>query len=776
MINNKYKLESTTSPVYSGVSPFQMPYPSAPKEGTKGDEYEKFFMQNLFYIMSFYDQPNNNISFPFDWNGNSGNVGGGYNNNGVGVNLDESTISWWRQPSSQMFLNYAYYMQRQPNLNANHLAKAVASTNAHATWARGGRIASIIDKMCGIFQEQLEDVRFSPEPLSASAKNYRQKKIEREEFLYLIKPYWEKYLQEVAEMPQQAKPFETPQEVQEWMDTGIKDFLADVYLNITVDNWEKQYWLDDSQKIFRDAVICDCTGVEHIIERGFYKKIVHPPYNLIVDTRIDDPFGRWRRLAGVIENLTLTEAYYRYPQLDEEDRKDLYNIAISAGAMDNINQSFPNLVWWRYPTNSNGINYQDVSVTVVRCYWIAPEEIDGEIVQTVYTGEVLGNRFLLNYGKADNIVENPYNPYVPMLPLQIFTPNMLLGTYNSFVSKVRTLQDDYDRLRFKQMDMIAKAKGKVIAWNGEKFGNDKQVVDINQDIEKYGQTMDSPSGQAGNPSDNKPLGYLFDMTLDPGYESVGRKLQQIYAEIEMYMGQTAITLGENTRYIGKEAYRDSQEVGASGTYNIYTNTLRFIQINMDMGINIKKNLYAHGLLKDEAENVIGSQGLRILKECGELGTRDFGICLKINDKVSADKKKELFQLALAYAQNSQDGYTLNDLMKMYLAPTVTKLKDDILAIDERLRKEKQAQRESQMQHEQQMEQQRMQNDNQKTAFIEHSKLVKTKTLIQPKQEKLDTERAELGMPPLHPELSQQPPIGAQPPQENVNPQQPQPSE
>ena len=771
MKGNKYKLETNTTVQNSGSTPYLMPDPlkDIGKEGEKGHKYENFFIQNLFYIMGFYDQPTNNISFPFEWNGNGGEVGNG------GMNLDENQISWWRQPSSQMFLNYAYYMQRQPNLNANHLSKSINSTNAHAVWARGGRISSIIDKMCGIFQGQLEDVRFTTEPLSPNAKNYKQKKIEREEFLYLIKPYWEKYLKEVAEMPQQAKPFETPEEVQTWADTGIKDFLATkVYLPLTIDNWEKQYWVDDAQKIFRDASICDCTGVEHLVERGFYKKIVHPPYNLIVDTRIDDPFGRWRRFSGVIENLTLTEIYYRYPQLDDEDRKDLYNIAVNMSTWNSYN-TFPNITWWRNGVNSNGNNWQDVNVAVVRCYWIAPEEIDGEIFQTVYTGELLGNRFLLNYGKCDNIIENPYNPYLPMLPLQVFTPNMLLGTYNSFVTKVRTLQDDYDRLRFKQMEMISKAKGKVIAWNGEKFGNGKQVVDVNDELNKYGQTMDSPSGQAGNPSDNKPLGYQFDMTLDPGYEALGRKLQEINAEIEMYVGQTSVTLGENTRYIGKEAYADAQEVGASGTYNFYTNCLKFIQINMDMGINIKKNIFADGHLKDEAENIMGSQGLRLLKETGEMGTRDFGIVLKINDKLDGSKKKELFQLALAYAQNSNDGYTLDDLMKMYLAPTVTKLKNDIMAIDKRVAKEKQAQREAQMQNEKEIELSRQQDEKQKLAFIETSKQEQNKTRIEPKLEKNDLERMKLGLPPIHEVQQQQPPTSVQPPQAPVNPEQIQPT-
>jgi hypothetical protein len=591
MKGNKYTIKSGYVPSNSYPDNYY-PYPiEEDKEVVTGEvvedmeakieRYNRWFIDNMYYFMSYYNIPQG-IIFPWNRNGLNGRMGSGENN------TDVQGSDWRNLPAAEMQWNLTYYTQTQPNLDYRHLTENVNSTNLHAAWAKGGRVASIIEKEIGTFKQDFESIKLCTEPLSPDAKREKDAIIEREELLFEIKPYFEKWVQDRAKFPDQAQPFETPEEVIEFKETGIKDFFADTFLKISVDNFNNQCWTDYSSKVFMEQRACGCTGVWHVVENGYNKVKFPQPYNLIVDTRIDsDPFGYESMFAGVIEQKTVTQIFTEYPQFDDDDRKYLWKLATeqNAGLGLNGNSICPTISWYTY--NSNYVNGSSANMTIAcaTVYWIAPKWIEGQIYQTVYEGTIIGDRFMVDFGECDNIVYNPYRTYMPMLPLQIFKPYFLLGMYNSPIGKIRNLQDDYDKLRFKQMEMIGKADG-VIAGIYAAMLEGTDMVTIQTQIKQFGFFLLGSTGQAVTASEFHKFMEVWDKRLDPGFAQLTSFRDAINKEIEMYEGQTSVTLGENSKYIGKDAYNSSAQVGASGTYNSYGMTMKFLQIQQDYELNV----------------------------------------------------------------------------------------------------------------------------------------------------------------------------------------------
>lgn len=764
-LNNIYQISDTAE--YNDFHYEDMPYPIFDEEENhpqKKDAFEKWILKNCYFQLSFYNQPNYRMSFPWDTKSFTGE-------------LDEKNIWWYNYPICQQLLNCMYVMQQQPNLNFNHLVKNVFSTNSHAAWMRGGRLASLVDYMITTFRSMFDGVKFTTEPISPDAIGERDKKLKREQVLLMLKPFIEKYLKDIVKFPEQQKPFETPQQIQEYMDTEWKDLLSDDYKAIAKNLWKNQYWHDDLNQIAFDVITNDVCGIEHIIINGVQHKLLHRTWNLIYDNRIDEPYGRRRRFSGALIQETPSDLFTRCPQLSEKQRKELYKIAIGKqgsnfGSFSDPGRSntSPAYIWGNSISNFSTL-FQDVTLDIVRMYWIAPEKIKGSEKPnlTVYTAEIVENKYLLNYGKANNIVFNKNNPQEPMLPLQIFTPNMKLGFPNSPVQRVRNIQDKIDKIEFKREELIGKNDGIIAFMNPELFGANTDPVDIERDKKLLGYIYTTPNPNGSNAG---RLIETWDRRLDPSFQYYGQYIQELKGEMEQSLSQTAASLGETNKYIGKSAYEDSAEKGTGENSNLLTMTARFVQMNIEMAVNINKNLIASGLMDEEAKNIVGSDGLWRLKHTKDRFTMDFGIPIELNDKMELSFKDNLFKLLMPKLQNPNSGYTEGDLAKLYMITNFSKFRDEIKSIDDRINKERQEAQQMAMQQKQAQDVQKLQAEVQQLQMELGAKEKISAARDDVKREHLDLERQKLGLPAEHPhnpsppsnQAQQQPPPQGQPPQ------------
>lgn len=735
-----------------------MPYPIYDEQEKplldKQDSFEKWILKNMYYGISFYNQPNYKYSFPWD--------------NKEGRNsLDEKNIWWYSYPLCQQLLNCMYVMQQQPNLNYKHLVENVFSTNSHAAWMRGGRLASVVDYMMASFRTMFDGVKFTTEPISADAISEKDKKLKKEQLLLMLKPYVEKYLKDILKFPQQQKPFETPEQIQEYMDTEWKDLLGDDYKKIAKYIWKSQYWEDDLLQMIFDVLTNDLCGIEHIVINGIQHKLLHRSWNLIYDNRVDEPYGRRRRFAGALIQETPSEIFNRISQLSKKQRKDLYQITKARAGNNISSSSISNAggvdTMWNNSISNFSSYCQDLTINTVRLYWIAPEKITGakESNLTVYTGELIENKYLVNYGKANNIVYNKNNPQDPMLPLQVFTPNMKLGFPNSPVQRVRNIQDKIDKIEFKREEIIGKADGMLAFIDGEPFGNNNSPLQTAKDFKTLGYTM------MKMPDGNHRLIESWDRRVDAnGLQQLQAYKQELEQEMEKSLGQTAATLGENSKYVGKEAYADNAERASAESSNLLTMTARFVQMNVEFSVNIQKNLIASDVV--DGDNIVGSDGVWRIKNTKDKFTMDFGIPIELNDKMDIGFKDNLFKILQPKLQNPNSGYTEGDIAKLYMITNFSKFRDELKTIDERIKKERMQAQQMQLQIKQNDVNTKLQSEIQQLQMELGVKAKVAAGKDDVNREKLDLKRQEMGLPPEHPHTPAAPSAQAPPPQQDPN--------
>ncbi len=651
----------------------------------------QWYFRNLQYILSF-------------WNSQTANVGySAYGSAGRGdfVNQDGQV-----NPVGEMMRNMSYYLGMQSNLDYNHLTPNTAGETT-VKWTKGKDIRVGIDNMRGTFQEALSSIKMGANPLSSEIKSKREKKYHEEMFKFLLKPVLEKMLDNAIKGPEAAQDFKMPEQIKEWMESGFKEHLAEVYINIAKYIFTSQYYVEDGVDVITKSSVCGLTGIEHFMDNGYYKKMVHAPYNLIFDNRVDNDFNRYGRFVGAIQPMTLMQVFSRYTDLNEKQRKDLAEIAGDTTLMAAMNSGPVGFPWWNTGTDITTDN-KDITFNVVRAYWISPEIVDGEVVEELYSCEVIGNRFMVNFGKCNNVITDPNSPYMPMLPIQLWMPNMTMGVLNSFVGRVRDLQDDYDMYGFKLKELVAQSKGKKFIIKGDTAGG-KMLKNILDDFAIGNISVVSSSGIADNPSDRGVMIAPVDLTMDPNVVQLMNIKNATKQELMDYMCQNSATLGRQTKYMGQKSSQTNIDQAGKSTSVFFDDGMNFIQRNIRYGMNVLKNLFVDGQLEELALTVIGEKGLKLLKMTKELYAEDFLIYLKLDDAMDGTMKDRMFEIAKALAQNTQDPYKLTHLITVMKAKTSTELEDKVKAIEKEISDDAQQRAAANMQAQQQMKQAEMQH-------------------------------------------------------------------
>lgn len=643
----------------------------------------QWYFRNLQYILSF-------------WNNTTPNVG--YSSYGAGraINFDDQV-----NPVADMMRNLSYYLGKQSNLDYNHITPGVAGETP-VKWTKGKDIRVGIDNMRGIFQEALSGVKMGANPLSSDVKSKREKKYHEEMFKFLIKPILEKMLDNAIKGPDAASDFVNTDQIKEWMESGFKEHLAEVYINIAKYIFTAQYYVEDGVTSIRDSSCCGLTGFEHYMDNGFYRKMLHAPYNLIFDNRVDNDFNRYGRFVGAIQPMTLMQVFSRYTDLNKDQRKILSEIAADSTLMNAMNSGPIGFPWWNTGTDITTYN-KDITFNVVRAYWIAPEEVDGEVIEELYSCEVIGNRFMVNFGKCNNVIRDPNSPYLPMLPIQLWMPNMTMGVLNSFVGRVRDLQDDYDMYGYKLKELVAQSKGKKYVIKGDTAGG-KMLEGILKDFSIGNITVIGSSGIADNYADRGLAVELVDLTMDPNVIQLMNIKKETKQELMDYMCQNSSMLGRQTKYMGQKTSQANADGAARSTAVFFDDAMNFIQRNIRYGMNTLKNLFADGQLEELALTVVGERGLKMLKMTKDLYAEDFLIYLKLDDAIDETLKDRLFEIAKALAQNTQDPYRLTHLITVMQAKTSTQLEDKVKTIEKEVAEDAKQRAAAGMQAQQQNEQ------------------------------------------------------------------------
>jgi len=151
--------------------------------------------------------------------------------------------------------------------------------------------------------------------------------------------------------------------------------------------------------------------------------------------------------------------------------------------------------------------------------------------------------------------------------------------------------------------------------------------------------------------------------------------------MQTFAGQTKVSLGENTKYMGQKAYAGTLDQSSTGTAAFYSSWLTGIQRILRYGLNVKKNIYASGQLEEEALTVIGKKGLKMLEDTMGKYCEDFGIYLKLNDRPSEEFRGRMLEFLKAFVSQPGHGITPGNFLDLEMTPTKSGIKDKWKAME-----------------------------------------------------------------------------------------------
>lgn len=721
MVGNVFEIYKTGTGFNSILTPAANWYaPSQlPEEGTK-DFTEQWYLDNLRYIISFYNTPTDNVNNP----------------------VPENTLA--TSPVSRMIRNLDYVIGEQNWGAFNYIVNE--TQNSQYYFRKNRKIATIVDKMLGAAHERMSRMVIGADPLSPEAKTRKDDRVNAELFKYLIRPIIKD--NPAFKLASSEDDFQSTEAIKTWGEMGLKDHLADVFISIGEHELQSKRIKDKGELCALHAISTGLAAMESVVDNGRPMLLWHPSYNIILDNRRDQRYGEEARFVGAVDNMTLTHLYEKYSFLTTAQREELNRIAMTPNLLNQLNVIVPNITWWTSnPTTPP--TYKDAAVSVVRCYWISPDNED-PTTNALYMAEIIGNKYMVNYGKCNNVVTQLYETYKPMLPIHTWTPGMIKGNLNALLSRITDLCDEYELYRAKIRQLVHRTKGQVFIEMGSALGKNDSVKDIMDDFTDLGIHVFTDT--ADNVVDKREKMQMRNITNEAAIESLIKLNQLVDEEINSFVGQSKISMGEQTKYVGSAAFSGSLEQSALGSSWIYDGLMNYLSIVLRYQVNLTKNLYADGQLSWEASHVIGDDGIKLLNTTKDKFAEHYLIFITLKDTISDGRREALDKLAMQAVQQPQILPYIKDLVKMMNAKTTSGMIDDLEDMATRIEKQQSEQAEANQKFEaakqasEQASSKEELNSQLAVKKIKNDKDDEIKRLkLELEQEKLNVKKAELGM-------------------------------
>lgn len=677
----------------------------------ESEKTANWYFKNLDYIISFYNQPNGVLNFN-SVNSQSSSY------NGYSDYTDRNRI----YPVQFMIRMMQYYLGKQPNLNYNWLVQDVQQSNLQATWIRGNDVSEFINYFRGLIVAKISKPYFTAKPLSKDSFSKKTDLYNQLMLKFDMKDYFDQMKSLGVEFnPANTPDFELPEEIEKWVDTNFKEYGSIIATDLANGIWFTNNWFHKVLQSFMHVTITGMCAMEHYVQNGRVLQKVKMPYQIIWDNRVDDDYGRYDQFIGCVENMTTGDIFSKYPELTEEQRIDIENIASKSEYGQPYNNS-NNINWWVYD-QQNKRN----TVTVVTVYWrgrrslnkkkaynkydtpriLRAKEKDADpnyAFDDIYKATLIGNKYLVNWGLQDNIVEEFGDKSKPLFPILRFMPNTFMGESISEVARVHKIQDELDMYDFKIREMIGRSKGKVYYIDGRKFDETTTPKEFFENISSIGFHIGVPSGEDRDQSNSSSAVEQIDMTLDPGVSAIAALYREKRERMNKILSVSQVSLGQQTKYIGLGTQQGTINQNNIGTSYLVDSFMEWVTMNMRYAVNQAKNLYTIGDNK-EAEFLVGDRGVAYLKFTKDIRFEDFFIELNINDSIDEATKQRTLAYAQAWSQNPEWGVSALDILKLDRSNSSTKSIEELEYSIKKSEKNKAKIQEQQLQQQAELQQQ-----------------------------------------------------------------------
>lgn len=296
--------------------------------------------------------------------------------------------------------------------------------------------------------------------------------------------------------------------------------------------------------------------------------------------------------------------------------------------------------------------------------------IESKVKKIVWEGTRIGNDMYVQMREKKNIIGSIDNPFETQLSYTGLLFNTIDGIRVSLQESLVNISRVYNMIMFQINRELAKAKGKVIAYDRAYLPKGKTMKDVLYRMTNDG-IYDYNSAEDGNISGQKVEINGAIREIDLGVSAS----MQVLLGLKMELEHTADKLsGVNEERSGNIAASStatgaqlSQQASRTLTEPMFYMFTRFTENVFSKLVEYSK--ISWGLLKpDQGAMIIGDDGVKFLRATKDLANDDYGVYLSDGRK-EMDIRKTMRELAMA-AVNSGE-LRIHDVAKFELEETLS---------------------------------------------------------------------------------------------------------
>jgi regulator of protease activity HflC (stomatin/prohibitin superfamily) len=635
MSNNVYET--------SAGMPGNLPPGSAlqPEQALHEDQLTpEWYMQNARYIANQY----NPVLFNFQ------SVSGLQNND---------IVQRW---ASRSIIWYSYYFGNQQVADYSSVVMDEQNNVLPIRMFKDQTISTLINHMLGNVKDVinvLPDI-VSAIGLSEDIVSAKQLKMDMAKFKFDYPEVAEQMRSMGAEI-MKGLNFSQEDELINHFQENAKEMAEEIYENLAVDSMYKNKWREVYSLAARDAFVVGVGCVRVIVdnERAVNKRVA--PHNLIWDSSITSTQNRGGRYAGEIYQMTTPEIAARWgDQLGFKRLQEIEHLSRNQRFQQPFNIMLPNtnLIFWAQ--GAAGVPL----ATIVETEWIGFKELaPGKFTATRRKATLIANKYVVDYGECDNIVEDKFNPSDTELSFKIVTPVIEYGYAQGVTEKLYRMSDLLSMYRTKMIQLIARSKGKNYILRAWKLPEAMRTQDIMADFTRMGMTVLNDASEEDDP--NTKLVEPVDMTMDPTVIGLINVLGEMKSVMEDVASLPAGVRGATSGYQSAKSLNINKAQSNKGIQVYYDAVFEFFENVINYTTEVSKQLATRGELYN-ASMIIGDKQVKWLKfEAKDLKFSDLMIQLKLDDATNAQEKAEILaDVAQAVNRGELSGMDLLKLRMM----------------------------------------------------------------------------------------------------------------
>ncbi len=660
-------------------------------ESEKGAEWSANAVR--FYTNAYFNRPF------FELNANRGNLVDTYHN---------------LCPIDDIIENWKYYLGDQ-QIGVN--SALINGRSAKALYRAGLEINSLVNHKVGQLESVLQSSKPTAEALSKDAKSKKQ-------FLkeLVLMQFQEKGLMEILTLagvilnplPQELQ-IAAIEEFEAKKEYNIKEFGELICERIATKLTAYNDVVNKYIECTRQCIVGGLVGLDLYVKNGILCVDLVPAHQNIWDNSKTDSFLKDKRVAGrIYYRLTGGEVIANWSdQLNEDEIAEIKRG--SAQDMSNFltiyNAPINGYNLWSYSNNGTQIE----GYSAVKMYFKGHRDMKyiktrkGKVVkmneentksmgdyseEAWYTATLIGNKYVVDFGLAENIAYESFGQKMPQCPLVQVVPSMTLDQYKSDVSKIRKIQDEVDYYSNKVKDKAIRDWGKNYIIRGKALGLE-DISDFLEDFRAQSITVTVENGEEAN-SDlqaNKDV-QIVDLTLDPNIMRYVELKSTLVREMREAMSLPDAAIGLQKTTIGKAVQENTMAAANTGLAPFYNTMLSFFQTTMQTAVNMQKLAFSADDMDDIIEEMVGIDGYNYIQATRGVIFDFYGVYISIMDMIKQDDRNKLISEGMLAVQS--DPSLLPYMIKLRRFKTYTEAENYLDFVFKQSEKRKAAAQEAQL--------------------------------------------------------------------------------